>query len=164
MGQLYLKVDVRKEAISAGLLSGVIGIFPGFLFFITIVGHYPTVLPEEIPAVFVLQKVGIPVLLILFQIVLFGTLIETGTGMIHSVNERIQSALRSKGKKLLQWQRPLVAVSFLLIALGISTFGLINLIAKGYGTASWGFLIVYIVPVMTYGIYKIFKFRNSVTH
>ncbi|MCK5570259.1 MAG: hypothetical protein KAJ15_11115 [Spirochaetes bacterium] len=156
-------IKTRKEAITAGLLSGVIAIFPGFLFFIVVVGQYPTILPEEIPAIFVLQKVGIPALLILFQIVLFGTLIETGTGMIHSVNERIQAALRSRGKELHRWQRPLVAVSFLLIALGTSTFGLISLIAKGYGTASWGFLFVYIVPVMTYGIYKIFKVRNSVT-
>lgn len=156
-------IETRKEAISAGLLSGLIGIMPGFLFFIAVVGHYPAVLPEEIPAVFVLQKVGIPSLLFLFQIVLFGTLIETGTAMIHSVNQRIQSALRSRGKELPQWQRPLVAVGFLLIALGISTFGLINLIAKGYGTASWGFLLVYIIPVMTYGLYKIIKSRNSVT-
>lgn len=150
-------IQTRRQAVSAGLLSGLIGILPGFLFFVAVVGHYPAVLPEEIPAVFVLQKLAVPALLILFQVVLLGTLIETGTGMIHSVNERIQAALRSRGKKLPRWQRPLVAVSLLLIALGISTFGLINLIAKGYGTASWGFLIIYIVPVMTYGIYKIIK-------
>lgn len=154
-------IETRKEAISAGLLSGLIGIFPAFLFFIAVVGQYPAILPEEIPAVFVLQKLGVPFLLILFQIVLFGTLIETGTGMIHSVNERIHSALRSRKKELRQWQRPIVAIIFLLIALGISTFGLINLIAKGYGTASWGFLFVYILPVMTYGVYKIIKSRNS---
>jgi uncharacterized membrane protein YkvI len=130
------------------------------LFFVAVVGHYPGVLPEEIPAVFLLQKAGIPLLLIVFQLVLFGTLIETGTGFIHSVNERIKSALRTKGKELMRWHRPLVALIMLVVAFGISTFGLINLIAKGYGSAAWGFLIAYIIPILTLGIYKIFKSKR----
>lgn len=150
-------IETRKEAVVAGLLSGLIGIIPALLFFIAVLGHYPNILPEEIPVIYALQKIKIPALLILFQIILFGTLIETGTGMIHSVNERISSALHARGKELLQWQRPLFAVGFLLIALGISTFGLVNLIAKGYGTASWGFLLVYILPLLTFGIYRLFK-------
>jgi uncharacterized membrane protein YkvI len=154
-------IETRKEAVCAGLLSGLIGIIPGFLFFIAVLGQYPEILPQEIPAVFVLQKAGIPALLILFQIILFGTLIETGTGMIHSVNERINSTLLSRGKKMPQWMRPVVAVLFLSIAFGLSTFGLIDLIAKGYGTAAWGFLLVYILPVITIGIYKIIKSKKN---
>jgi len=150
-------IEKRKEAVAAGLLGGVIAILPGFLFFIAVVGHYPGVLPEEIPAVFVLQKAGVPLLLIAFQVVLFGTLIETGTGFIHSVNERIRSALRAKGKELSSWQRPVVALALLLIALGTSSFGLVDLIAKGYGNASWGFFIAYIVPLLTLGIYRLIR-------
>ena len=153
-------IESRKEAVTAGILGGFIGIIPGALFFVSVVGYYPGVLPEEIPAVFLLQKADVPLLLIIFQLVLFGTLIETGTGFIHSVNERIQSTLRAKGKELLRWQRPIVALIMLLIALGISTFGLINLIAKGYGTAAWGFLIAYIIPLLTIGIYKLIKSRS----
>jgi len=150
-------IKTRKEAISAGLIGGVIGIFPGFLFYIAVLGQYPIVLPEEVPAVFVLQKAGIPFFLILFQVVLFGTLIETGTGYIHAVNERIHSALRAKGKEFPVWLRPLVAVVLLAIGLGFSTFGLINLIAKGYGSLSWGLLVVFFIPLMTLGLYKISK-------
>jgi uncharacterized membrane protein YkvI len=153
-------IESRKEAVTAGILGGFIGIIPGALFFIAVVGYYPGVLPEEIPAVFLLQKAGVPVLLIAFQIVLFGTLIETGTGFIHSVNERIRSTLRAKGKELMRWQRPLVAMIMLLSAFGISTFGLVNLIAKGYGSAAWGFLIAYIIPILTLGVYKIAKSRS----
>ncbi len=150
-------IETRKEAVTAGLLGGLTGILPGLLFYIAVAGFYPAILPEEIPAIFVLQKTGIPVMIFIFQVVLFGTLIETGTGFIHAVNERIQSALYSRGKKLAQWQRPIISLVLLLIALGISTFGLIPLIAKGYGTVSWGFLFVYIVPVMTLGLWKILK-------
>jgi len=153
-------IQTRKEAVTAGILGGFIGIIPGALFFVAVVGHYPGVLPEEIPAVFLLQKAGVPILLIVFQLVLFGTLIETGTGFIHSVNERIRSTLEAKGKELLRWHRPLVAVVMLLAALGISMFGLINLIAKGYGSAAWGFLIAYIIPILTIGIYKLARSRS----
>lgn len=148
-------IKTRKEAISAGLIGGIIGIFPGFLFYIAVLSHYPTVLPEEVPAVFILQKAGIPFFLILFQVVLFGTLIETGTGFIHAVNERIQSTLRAKGREFPVWLRPLVAVVLLAVGLGLSTFGLINLIAKGYGSLSWGLLVVFFLPLMTLGLYKI---------
>jgi uncharacterized membrane protein YkvI len=154
-------IETRKEAVSAGLLGGLIGIIPGFLFYIAVVSHYPAVLPEEIPAIFILQKIGSPLLLISFQIVLFGTLIETGTGFIHAVNQRIQSALHAKGKELPQWQRPLVAVVLLFIGLSISTFGLINLIAKGYGTISWGFFLVFVIPVISIGVYKIIRRHNQ---
>ena len=150
-------IESRKEALTAGLLSGPIGIIPAFLFYIAVLGQYPGILPEEIPAIFVLQKAGFPILLVIFQIMLFGTLVETGTGMIHAVNQRIQSALKSRGRELARWQRPVVALGFLLVALGFSTFGLINLIAKGYGTLSWGFMFVYILPILTIGVYRIFK-------
>lgn len=150
-------IEKRKEAILSGIMAGVIGIIPGFFFFIAVVSHYPEVLPQEIPSVFLLQKIGFPALLLIFQVVLFGTLIETGTGMIHAVNERIQAALKAKGKQFPRWQRPLVSTLFLLIALGLSTFGLVNLIAKGYGTASWGFLVVFILPLLTRGVYIIIR-------
>lgn len=154
-------IKSRKEAIIAGILAGPIGIIPGLLFFIAVVGQYPEILPVEIPAIFILQKAGVPALLILFQIILFGTLIETGTGMIHSVNERIQSALKARGKSLARWHRPLISTAMLLVALGFSTFGLINLIAKGYGAVSWGFLFVFILPVLTWGVVKIVKSKAS---
>jgi len=150
-------IETRKEAIIAGLLGGPIAIIPGFLFYISVIGFYPEVLPVEIPAVYILEKAGIPALLIVFQVVLFGTLVETGTGFIHSVNERLRSSLQARGKDLKQWHRPLVAIVILLIAFGLSSFGLIDLIAKGYGTISWGFFVVFIIPLLTLGIYKIVK-------
>ena len=56
----------------------------------------------------------------------------------------------------------MVAMIMLLIALGISTFGLVNLIAKGYGSAAWGFLIAYIIPIITVGVYKLIKSRGQI--
>jgi len=148
-------IKSRKEAISAGFIGGVIGILPAVLFYFSVLGRYPSILPEELPAIVLLRDIGFPALLFVYQIILFGTLIETGTGFIHSVNERIQSSLEIRGRKFPVWLRPVIAVSLLLMALGISTFGLITLISKGYGAASWAFLAVYILPLLTLGIYRI---------
>jgi uncharacterized membrane protein YkvI len=150
-------IETRKEAVKAGILGGIIGIFPGLLFYIAVISHYPSALPEEVPAIFILQKIGFPALLIIFQIVLFGTLIETGTGFIHAVNQRIQSALKARGKELHRWQRPLIALVFLMCGLGLSTFGLVSLVAKGYGSLSWGVFFIFIIPLMTLGLLKIIK-------
>ena len=83
------------------------------------------------------------------------------SGMIHAVNERLQSALQAQGRDLPRWLRPVVALAFLSLGLAISTFGLVQLVAKGYGTVSWGFLLVYIFPLMTFGLYKIWKKGKS---
>ncbi|MFC1729175.1 hypothetical protein ACFL6I_02465 [candidate division KSB1 bacterium] len=150
-------IETRKEAIGAGLLGGIIGIFPGLLFFISIISQYPDVLPEELPIIYMLDEIGQPVLLIVFQIVLFGTLIETGTGMIHAFNERIQSAFHAAGKEFPRRLRPVVAVLLLFCGLGIASFGLVALIAQGYGSLSWGVLFVFVIPLFTLGIYRMVK-------
>jgi uncharacterized integral membrane protein len=46
---------------------------------------------------------GLPLLLIFFQIVLFGELITTGIGFIHAVNERIYTAQLMKGNEFPRW-------------------------------------------------------------
>jgi uncharacterized membrane protein YkvI len=150
-------IEKRKEAVAAGFLAGWIGILPAFLFYLAVAGQYPAVVDQEIPAVYVLQRTGFPVLLIAFQVVLFGTLIQTGLGFIHAVNERVHSTLKEKGKEFKPWQRTAAALALLLVSLGISGFGLIALVAKGYGSLSWGFFLFFALPLLTIGIAKIVK-------
>jgi len=150
-------IETRKEAILSGIISGIIGIVPAFLFLIAITAFYPDILSEEIPAVFAINKMGYFAFLMIYQVVLLGTLIQTGTGFIHAVNERIQSSLQVKGKELPRWMRPVIAVVLLSTGFSLATFGIIPLIAKGYGGLSWGVFIIYFIPLMTVGVYKIAK-------
>ena len=53
--------------------------------------------------------------------------------------------------------RPLVAIGLLGAGTLISRFGLIDLIAVGYGTLTIGFIIVYVIPVLTLGVWKVHK-------
>lgn len=153
-------IETRREAVVSGVIAGLTGIIPALLFYFSIIAYYPEILPVELPSVYAFEKLNIPFLYITFQIILYGTLIETGTALIHAVNERLQSAFNALGKELPRFYRPLIASVFLLAAFGISLFGLVNLIAKGYGTVSWGFLLIYILPLGTVGLYKIVKAKK----
>ena len=113
------------------------------------------ILDERVPANFMLEILGSRTFQVAFQVMLFGTLIETGTGLIHAVNERLSGVMADRSRALPGWVRPAVALGFLLLATVISQFGLIGLIAKGYGTLTVAFIAVYVVPVLTVGVWKI---------
>lgn len=148
-------IETRKEAIGAGILAGVIGIIPGVLLYIAMLGFYPEILKVTVPTVHILSIIGSPVLQIVFQITLFGTLIETGTGFIFAVTERISSVYKEQSKPMPSWITPTLTIILLILGVFIAQFGLIGLIAKGYGTITWGFFIFYVVPVLTLGVWKV---------
>ena len=67
-------VDTRREAIGAGLLTGPIAMMPALLFYLVMVGQYPGILDQVVPATALLDRLGSPGFALVFQIVLFGTL------------------------------------------------------------------------------------------
>jgi uncharacterized membrane protein YkvI len=148
-------VTTRKEALGAGILAGPIGIIPGFLFLLASVGQYPEILAKTVPANYLLEILGSRTFQIVFQIVLLGTLVETGTGLIHAFNERVAGVFAEKKQNMPGYIRPTIAVVMLMVASVFAQVGLIDLIAKGYGTITWGFWLVYVIPVLTLGVWKI---------
>lgn len=154
-------IESRKEAIISGICTAFITILPGFFIYLVTVGFYPGILAEDVPSYFILKQIS-PWLLPIFLIVLFGTMIETGAGFIHAVNERINVFLvERKNRELTRTQRGIMGGLMAAMGLGIASYGLIGLIAKGYGTISWGFFLLHGVALFTIGIYKIHKQRTS---
>ena len=51
----------------------------------------------------------------LFPVVLFGTFVETGTALIHGVNERLDHTFAEKGIRMPDWLRPAVALAFVVL-------------------------------------------------
>ena len=119
------------------------------------VGQYPAVLDRAVPANYVLELIGSRPFQIAFQIVLFGTLIETGAGLIHAFNERIAGVFEARDAGMPVWARPAIAVALLLAGALISRFGLVELIARGYGALTWFFMAIVVVPLLTIGVFKI---------
>ncbi|MBQ2860572.1 MAG: hypothetical protein IJE80_05365 [Peptococcaceae bacterium] len=149
--------ETRKEAVVSGLLAGAIGIVPAVLLLLVMCCDLQAVVSAEVPVTVVFGLLDMRWLYILFEIVLFGTLIETGTGFIKAVDDRMEISYEKNGKQCPSWMRPTIAVVFVAIGIAVSTFGLTGLIAKGYGTVCWGFLFVYVIPMLTIGLMKISK-------
>lgn len=153
--------ETRKQAVGCGLLAGAIGVIPAFLLLLAMGGALPEAVYNAtndgtaVSAIF--SKLDMRWLYIIFEIVLFGTLIETGSGFIKAVDDRIEIAATGAGQTTPKWVRPVIAVGLTALGVAVSSFGLTGLIAKGYGTICWGFLIVYVIPMLTIGLVKISK-------
>ena len=150
-------IETRRDAVVAGLLTGPLFLIPAVLFLIAMVPHYPLIMDRPIPVNYILEVLDIRWLQIAFILMLVGTFVETGSGMIHAINERIAGALETVGKELSSRNRALNAVGLLIVALLISRFGLIDLIAVGYNAMAWAFMIILVLPLFTVGIWKIFR-------
>lgn len=148
-------VQTRREAITSGLLAGVIAMIPGYLFYFAMVGQYPEIVDRPAPVNYLLDLLGSRAFQVAFQVVLFGTLIETGTGLIHAFNERLANAFEEIGRAMPVVVRPLTALALLTAGAFLAKLGLVALIAHGYGTASWIFIFIYALPILTLGIWKI---------
>ena len=149
-------LESRREAILSGIAAALICILPALFFYVIMIGFYPDVLSMEIPSNGIIAQLGVKFLLPVWLIVLFGTMIETGVGFFHSINERINATLIEKrGKGMSNLARGAVGALLSIMGLLISNFGLIGLIAQGYGTISWVFFILQGVALFTIGIYKI---------
>lgn len=149
----YLKD--KKSALIAGLLVGPIACLPAILLYGALLTNYPGVLEATIPSTYVLQKLADPLLTLAFSIILMGTLIETGVGLVYAFNERITlTQSRFLFENVKKTQRALILV-LLALAYGLSQFGLVNLIAQGYTLLSWVILGVFIIPLLTFGILRI---------
>ena len=114
-------------------------------------------LDDAVPAATVLEALGSPAFRIVFQVVLLGTLVETGTGLIHALNERVAHAVEERGRPFPAWGRSAVAVALLALGAGLSSFGLVALIARGYGLMTWVFLLAFVIPVLTLGTWRIVR-------
>ncbi|HEX8233652.1 MAG TPA: hypothetical protein VF559_09955 [Caulobacteraceae bacterium] len=146
----------RRDAVTAGLLAGPLAIAPGVLFFVAMMAGYPSIGAAEVPSDRLLAALNLPLFRLMFQLVLFGTLVDTGAGMIHAINERVAAAWPDRRGPAPTWIRLVVAAVLLVTAIVVANrIGLISLIANGYGVLTWAFITVYVVPILTIGVWRL---------
>lgn len=154
----------QRDAVIAGLIAGPLSMLPAILFFVAMMAFYPGIGGETLPSDFLLGKMNAPIFHIIFQIMIFAALLESGAGSVHAINERISSAIESRGRV------PLTAASRAVIGTVILTgcmfvaarIGLVDLIASGYRFLAWLFLIVFVMPLLTIGVYRLLRQSTGV--
>ncbi len=153
----------RKDAMVAGMLAGPLAMLPAFLFFICMVAYYPVVQNVPLPSDFLLERLDLPWFRIVFQVMIFAALLESGTGGVHAINERIAAVYR--GRRGREFGRPMrFGVTALLLTGSVfvaGRFGLVSLIANGYRWLAYAFLLIYVAPLMTMGAWRVFLWRRA---
>lgn len=150
-------IETRREALLSGGLCGLILMLPGLLFHASFMGKLDDIVQAEVPVYWMIEQLQAPLLLPLYLVAMFGTFLGTGLGFLQAVSERLDAwSVDRKGKSLSRWTHVAVAIGGLLVSALLGQFGIIDLIAKGYGTIAWGFLVVFIVPILTIGAYRVF--------
>ena len=148
----------RKDAVIAGMLCGPLAMIPAIIFFICMAAYYPQIGGEALPSNFLLERIDLRGFQIVFQLMVFAALLESGSGAIHAINERVASAYAARHARPLSPKARLGVTGVLLfVSLFLAgRFGFVALIAKGYGTLAYVFLAIYVVPLLTYASYRIF--------
>ncbi|HEX4243239.1 MAG TPA: hypothetical protein VHZ53_17645 [Steroidobacteraceae bacterium] len=151
----HIRTD--REAVAAGFLAGPLAMLPAIIFFVCMCAFYPEIRNQTLPSDFMLRQMQLPWFHWTFQLMIFAALLECGTGSVHAVNERIASSRRRRGAAdLSKLARLAIAGGMLVGSVFLADrFGLVTLIARGYRTLGYVMLVLYVVPVMTFGIWQL---------
>jgi len=148
----------RRETLVAGALAGPLGMLPGVVFYVAMMGWYHEIGAEALPSAFLLAKLQAPWFEWVFQAAVLLTLVDTGVALLHAINERVAKSYEERSRPMPQALRPAIAVGVMLLAVyAASAVGLVDLIAKGYGTLTWVFLAIYVLPLMTWGVWLLWR-------
>ena len=73
----------------------------------------------------------------------------------HAAYRELATTYAERQREMPVFLRPTIAIGMLVIGALSAQVGLTDLIARGYGTVTWAFIGVFVVPVLTLGVWKI---------
>jgi uncharacterized membrane protein YkvI len=151
----------QRDAVVAGVIAGPLAMLPAILFFAAMMAFYPGIADETLPSDFLLNQMGVPAFHLLFQVMIFAALLESGVGAVHAINERIAGTLLARrGIELGRSARALIASAILIGCVFVAArIGLVELIASGYRLLAWLFLLVFVAPLLTIGVVRLWRTR-----
>jgi uncharacterized membrane protein YkvI len=152
----------QKDAVIAGLLAGFLGMLPAILFFICMMAYYPTIGAVTLPSDYMLTRLDAPVFHLVFQLMILAALLESGTGAVHAVNQRVAGVISARGKTLAPVARFALSSGILIVSIFVANrFGLVALIARGYRALAYMFIAVYVVPLLVYALWTRGRFGRQ---
>jgi uncharacterized membrane protein YkvI len=154
----------RRDALVGGFVGGLLVMLPGALFVFASLAFYPQIVTSRVPMYVLLANLNIPVFHALFLLVVLTALIGSGAAMIHSVNERIAASGWRRLTVLSRPARGAIAAGLMIVSTVVAAqTGVINLVARGYGVITYGFILLFILPMLTVGVWRIARHRDLQT-
>jgi uncharacterized membrane protein YkvI len=149
----------NRDAIVAGAICGPLAMLPGLLFFTAMIAFYPEIAEATLPSDFLLTRMNLPAFHLVFQLMIFSALLESGASAVHAINERIDKAWqRRTGSALTHRARLAIAFVLLVVCMFLAgRFGLVALIANGYRALAYLMIAVFVLPLATIGLFRLLK-------
>jgi uncharacterized membrane protein YkvI len=150
-----------RDALVAGAIAGPLAIWPALVFFFCMLAFYPAIGAETLPSEVMLRALEMPLFHLTFQAMILVALLESGVGIVHGLNERIAGAWRARRDKELSTRARLMIGGLVLLG---SVFiaeriGLVTLIAEGYRALAITLLVVFVAPLLTIGVWRLWSTR-----
>src|SRR5699024_485724 len=129
------------------------------LTYFSLMGFYPSeeVFTADFRWLEMLSGYGVWVV-IAFGVVVGWTLMETAIGLIHALLDRVNFNLEEVSKpQLSKGKNVLIAIIALLLSAILSSVGIGGLVDISYTVLGYAMLIIYGIPMLIIGSYKIIK-------
>ena len=156
---LKTRKDVFKTVLAGVLINGIALALVCWM----LLGAYPEVLSKDIPlpVLHMLNTFDLPILKVCYSVALFFAFISTGVVFVFASVRRFEkSRIWNRAKpegvfgRSLQARGVVIAIITILYALGVSQFGLVAIVARGYSYMGWAYLVMIIIPLIIFGRYK----------
>lgn len=149
----------RRDALVAGAIAGPLAMLPALLFFTAMMAFHPEIADAALPSDVLLRQMAVPGFQLLFQLMIFVALLESGVGAVHAINARVGHARIARGLAAPGARARLVIGGALLAGCMFlaGRIGLVDLIAGGYRLLAALFLLVYVLPLLTVGLVRLMR-------
>ena len=161
---LYCAMGLRSraEAFTAAIVAALVCVIPAAIFHFAFMLHFPDIVDERIPTYWMFANVSTPLLLNIYVVVMFVLVAQTGVALMQGMIQRVDGwHLRHRGRAMSRLGHASVAAVVVVASLALGTMGIIALILRGYSLMSASFVVVFVIPLLTYGMYLVCKGRAS---
>jgi len=153
-------LKTQKDSFNAALfgiiMNGLILVLVCFM----LLGYYPAITKETLPVYYITSQLGQSWLFVLYSLILFFALISTGVGFVFGGVKRFENAWSWSS---LQVRRITLSVVFMAVSAGVSLFGLIAIVAKGYSSLGYICIFLNLIPLLFVAPYRIKQAKQAET-
>lgn len=154
--------ESRTQTFVSGVLGGVFAVVPAILLHLSFVGNIPDLIDNELPTYWMLKRIDIQWITTVYLIVLFATVVQSGVGVLHGLNERIDNSLmKVRGKGLSKVSQAMISGGSVVVSGLLAQIGIVALIASGYSYIALVLFFIYLLPLITLGAYRVFVAQPS---
>ncbi len=151
-------VQSRGESYTAGLCAASVTVIPGLILHTSFLTSYPQVLEQSLPAYFVISNLMSPAFLSIYVCILFWMIVQTAVGMVQGLTDRFDAlSFTHRNKPLNKLTHAGLTAIVILASILLASVGFVALIAQGYNVLVYLFIGTFVIPLLTYGLYLIFR-------